>query len=252
MHLADRQCIFTHIHRRAQVYTLRSALPVGAGLGSSAAYSVSLASALLYTHAHVPLPTSSTIDASVAGVINRWAFVGEQILHGTPSGVDNTVSTYGGALGYRKPSSQDRLTSFAALDFLVTDTRVSRDTRALVAGVAARKAVEPDFIQSLLDEIEGVTLEAEQSFDHLGPLMARCHRLLCALGVGHASLETVCTLAAGEGVMSKLTGAGGGGCAISLLPPGMLLPALSSHMSCFWLVLSDVLCVGCVVYWGRG
>jgi len=35
--------------------------------------------------------------------VNRWAFVGEKILHGNPSGVDNSVSVFGGALSYIRP-----------------------------------------------------------------------------------------------------------------------------------------------------
>lgn len=50
------------------------------------------------------------------------------------------------------------------------------------------------------------------------------HYLLVALGVGHPTLETLCTISARNGFHSKLTGAGGGGCALTLVPEGM-----SSH-----------------------
>lgn len=43
---------------------------------------------------------------------------------------------------------------------------------------------------------------------------------LNALGVGHASLDQLCQVTAAHGLHSKLTGAGGGGCGITLLKPG--------------------------------
>lgn len=96
--------------RPSQTFTVRSALPIGAGLGSSAAYSVCIASALLYTHAHLalPIPTSAAhqgrraISPEQASVVNAWAFTAEKIIHGNPSGVDNTVATLGGAIAFTK------------------------------------------------------------------------------------------------------------------------------------------------------
>lgn len=43
---------------------------------------------------------------------------------------------------------------------------------------------------------------------------------LNALGVGHSSLDQLCQVTAAHGLHSKLTGAGGGGCGITLLKPG--------------------------------
>lgn len=47
------------------------------------------------------------------------------------------------------------------------------------------------------------------------------HHLLNALGVGHVSLDRVCHLLAEFGLAAKLTGGGGGGCAIALLSAGL-------------------------------
>lgn len=46
------------------------------------------------------------------------------------------------------------------------------------------------------------------------------HHLLCAMGVGHRAFDTVHRVARECGFPSKLTGAGGGGCAFCLIVPG--------------------------------
>jgi mevalonate kinase len=46
------------------------------------------------------------------------------------------------------------------------------------------------------------------------------HLLTGGLGVGHASLDNIQKITGELGFHSKLTGAGGGGCAITLIPKG--------------------------------
>lgn len=74
-----------------------SDLPVGAGLGSSATYSVCLATGLLLVLGHISIPNnnSNQTDTSAAKLINQWAYQAEKIIHGRPSGIDNSVATYG-------------------------------------------------------------------------------------------------------------------------------------------------------------
>ena len=83
---------------------LVSSLPPGAGLGSSAAYSACLAASLLrYRHLVSEPSTAAGANPNIGGwaaadltLINSWAFQSEKIIHGTPSGIDNSISTYGG------------------------------------------------------------------------------------------------------------------------------------------------------------
>jgi len=243
MHLATKE------NRRSQVFTIRSTLPIGAGLGSSASYSVCLATALLYSHQHIAVPTEKEIGRAEVETINRWAFLGEKILHGSPSGVDNTVSSFGGAICFRKligeqsdqkKQSIEQIQGFGAIRILISDTQIPRDTKSLVAGVARKKAEDPEHIQKILDDIEAVSISAQESIkdlatseesgsnmpttkrdriiETLGNLMASNHALLSALGVSHSQLELVKSITAASGLQTKLTGAGGGGCAITLLP----------------------------------
>ena len=103
---------------------MTSQLPMGAGLGSSAAFAVAFAGAMLSatgkltstiqpSHTQqIPEPlraklqttncTSSQSQASFCDwsgsdldLINKWAFTVEQIIHGTPSGIDNCISCHG-------------------------------------------------------------------------------------------------------------------------------------------------------------
>lgn len=53
-------------------------------------------------HIHISHQGRRAIPTDVAEEVNRWAYVGEKVLHGNPSGVDNSVSTFGGALAYKK------------------------------------------------------------------------------------------------------------------------------------------------------
>jgi mevalonate kinase len=90
-------------------FRLRSSIPIGSGLGSSASISVCLATALLRITQHIPPPASQNPD--VLNIINAWAFLGEKCLHGNPSGVDNTVATFGGGVVFRKERRERKLSN---------------------------------------------------------------------------------------------------------------------------------------------
>ncbi|XP_058995898.1 mevalonate kinase isoform X2 [Mustela lutreola] len=129
--------------------TVWSQLPTGAGLGSSAAYSACMAAALLTMCEEIPNPQKDGVSASRWAVedlelINKWAFQGERMIHGNPSGVDNAVSTWGGALRFQqgKISSLERP---LALKILLTNTKVPRSTKTLVASVRSRLLKVPSW-----------------------------------------------------------------------------------------------------------
>ncbi|XP_030677205.1 mevalonate kinase isoform X3 [Nomascus leucogenys] len=172
-------------------------------------------------------------------LINKWAFQGERMIHGNPSGVDNAVSTWGGALRYH----QGKISSLKrppALQILLTNTKVPRNTRALVAGVRNRLLKFPEIVAPLLTSIDAISLECERVLGEMGEAPAPEQYLvleelidmnqhhLNALGVGHASLDQLCQVTRAHGLHSKLTGAGGGGCGITLLKPGLEQPEVEA------------------------
>ncbi|KND92853.1 Mevalonate kinase [Tolypocladium ophioglossoides CBS 100239] len=220
------------------VYTLRSTIPIGAGLGSSASVCVCLSAALLLQIRTLagPHPDQPLEEAEVQiERINHWAFVGELCIHGDPSGVDNAVSTGGKAVVFHKnasgPPSVTPLANFPKLRLLLVDTRQSRSTATQVEKVRSLKKNHPMMIESILDAISQLTASAlelisftdfdgnsmSNAINRLGDLIRVNHGLLVALGVSHPRLERIRELVDHADIgWTKLTGAGGGGCAITL------------------------------------
>lgn len=230
-------------------YAMRSAIPIAAGLGSSASVSVCISAALLIQCRALagPHPDQQGKEAEEQlERINRWAFVAEMLIHGNPSGVDNTVATNGHAVlfqrkDYARPPSVTVLRDFPELPLLLVDTCVPKSTATEVAKVASLKGLHPTVVENCLDAIDSITRSVyeritSEDFEsgspdeikHLGELMGINHGLLTSLGVSHPRLERLRYLVDQSGVgWTKLTGAGGGGCAITLLKPDILL----SHSS---------------------
>lgn len=119
------------------------------------------------------------------------------------------------------------------LKMLITNTKVGRNTKALVAGVSERKNRHPDAMTSVFTAVESISnefasiiqsssgddIEKEQRVQEL---MEMNQGLLQCMGVSHASIETVLRTTMKYNLTSKLTGAGGGGCVLTLLPARIL------------------------------
>lgn len=229
----------------AAIWVLRSTLPIGAGLGSSASICVCIAAAMLKQIAVLSGPHPDQPDEEVEiqlERINRWAFVGEMCIHGNPSGVDNTVSTRGKAVlfkrvDYTKPPQATPLNAFPELPLLLVNTNQSRSTSTEVAKVAVLLKKYPDVTERTLDSIDQVTMSAyklitsegfdpnsDTNIEHLGDLFRMNHGLLVSLNVSHPKLEHIREIIDyADFGYTKLTGAGGGGCAITLLKPHITL-----------------------------
>ncbi|KAI0696794.1 cystathionine beta-lyase [Cytidiella melzeri] len=244
--------------RPAFSFTARSTLPVGAGLGSSAAFSACIATAILLLNKRIRAPRPSppnrpptdtdpghlhishegrcAIPQGTAEEINSWAYVSEKVLHGNPSGVDNSIVVYGGALSYTKPgfgkkSGMDRVSGFKSLKFLLVDSKIGRSTKQLVANVAQKKMEEPDAVNKMFDAIQSISDQARLALDDpemsrdvllatLSAYITENHSYLVRLGVSHETLETIREKCSVYNLSTKLTGAGGGGCSVTLIPDG--------------------------------
>lgn len=144
--------------------TVCSEIPVGAGLGSSASYSVCISTALLLASDKIRLGSQKSLPSSpqALNLVNQWALQAETVIHGKPSGVDNYVATHGGAVSYTKGSAPVPLPPFHHLSFLLTHTRVPRDTRRLVEHVRSLTEEYPSIIHPILDAIHAISQECER------------------------------------------------------------------------------------------
>ncbi|KAJ3343077.1 hypothetical protein HDU91_000452 [Kappamyces sp. JEL0680] len=211
-----------------------SEIPIGAGLGSSASYSVVLSSLLLLASGAI----SPDLGDSDKDLINDWAFKAEKVIHGQPSGVDNTLCTFGGAKVYRRNAALRDLEGFNLEPlFLLTDTKVAKNTKRQVAMYAERLNKQPDLMNHISHAIGCISqacidLFTRQDTDRtaveleFAQLIATNQALLSAAGMSCAALDRVALLSQEQGLACKLTGAGGGGCALTYISS---LAALDPH-----------------------
>ena len=196
--------------------SVESRLPFGKGLGSSAAIAVAIVRAF-------DKALGIGLDDER---INAVAFESEKLAHGTPSGVDNTLSTFAKPMLFRN----DGALQIDSLDIRLSPPLViawgdeTGRTSEQVAGVRERHERFPGQFDALFDEMDRLSRQGAQllqaaRWEELGALMNICHGLLNAIGVSTPSLERMVSLARQSGAVgAKLTGAGGGGSIVALCP----------------------------------
>ncbi|MFW9929355.1 MAG: mevalonate kinase [Candidatus Thorarchaeota archaeon] len=189
--------------------TISSNIPKGAGMGSSASVSVALAKAF-----------TEFLGSSVSNdEISSLAYRGEQIIHGTPSGIDNSVCTFGGGILFENGN----ITKIPIPDIsiIVGDTGKPRQTKKLVEKVGFLNK-KWDFYKEIITAIGSLVRESIPLLENgdgvgLGELCSINHGLLEALGVSSPELNHLVEAAQAAGAWgAKLTGGGGGGCMIAL------------------------------------
>ena len=188
-------------------------IPRGSGLGGSAALAVSVAQAL---NAAFGLCRSNE-------EINSVAFASEQVAHGNPSGVDNTVATYARPLLFRKnPRLLSHVLLGSKFSIVLGFTGNPGMTLRMVSQVASLREQEGERVDRVMAQIDTLTLSAKEALElgdlpNLGALMNQNHALLSALGVSTPQLDELVSVARRSGALgAKLTGGGGGGAMVAL------------------------------------
>jgi len=218
-------------------------LPTSAGLGSSASFSVASSATLLYQRQKIlgfPVVDITTdLDPQFLQAVNQWAEAADRIIHGRVSGVDNTISCFGGIVYFEKkaqpPSIFRQIQTNISLKLLITHTRHPRATKNLVQKVYEKLESFPSVTRPIFESIHGIVdniclaLQTGET-ESIGPMFTTNHHLLNALGVGHPLLDKILSITEKKGFHTKLTGAGGGGCTITLLPTNTDSESKHSHV----------------------
>lgn len=191
-------------------------VPRAMGLGGSSAIAVAIIRAL---SAHYELELTDER-------VNELAFESEKIAHGNPSGVDNTLATYGGAMLFRKgsPPVVKQVELAGPMTIVVGMTGVESLTATTVRRVEDAWRLNPERYERMFDEMDALALEGAEAmkagdWSTLGSLMNVCQGYLNGLQVSCVELEELIQIARDNGALgAKLTGGGGGGAMIALCP----------------------------------
>jgi len=191
---------------------IKSEIPVSAGLGSSAAVATATIVAV-----------SGLLEIQLFREhIFRMAYESERLVHGTPSGIDPAIATYGGTLQFQRGRDFIPLNVQTNIPLVIGNTKIERSTGELVSIVRRIREHYPTIVDPIIrtgGKIAQDAVEALKKNDlqTVGELMNINHALLCAVGVSHEALERLVYAARKDGALgAKLTGGGGGGCMIAL------------------------------------
>ena len=189
-------------------------IPRAMGLGGSAAIAVAVIRALV-----------STFNLKLTDErVNELAFASEGIVHGTPSGIDNTLATYGEFILFKKgsPPFMQTLNPTAPLNLVIGITGIESLTAKMVTRVKEARTQNTGEYDALFSEMDRISLDAVQAIEagdikQIGKLMNQNQAYLKEINVSGPEIEELISIARRNGALgAKLSGAGGGGVIIAL------------------------------------
>lgn len=193
--------------------SIKSDIPIGSGMGSSAALAVAIAGAM-------SILLNKKIDKEA---VNEIAYLSEQRKHGFPSGGDNSASCFGGLIWYRKETPDLKIIKpipfvfpkKQAKNFVAIHTgNPAESTGEMVSAVRNLYQKKPEFIESILSSQEKLTRKLLSAIrDSDDTLMIRIIRAgeknLESLGVVSEFSKSIIREIERKGGAAKICGAGG-------------------------------------------
>lgn len=205
---------------------ISSSIPVASGLGSGAAVSVAIIRAL-----------ANFLGFALSNdQVSALTYQIEQIHHGTPSGIDNTVVTYAQPVYFQRDQPVDIIACRVPLTFVIADSGHPSPTLETVSKIRQAWMSNPVYYESIFDQIGNLVIQARAAVENgdiaqLGSLMDDNQSLLEELQVSTPELDGLIAAARAAGAFgAKLSGGGCGGNMIALSSSqetGRLASALS-------------------------
>lgn len=187
---------------------ISSNIPIGSGIGSSAAVTIATLQALnLLFKCRMDLESIASLGHKI-----------EQKIQGVASPTDTYVSTMGGTIVIPAKYKLDTL----KCGIIIGNTGKFASTKDLVSNVATLRSTYNDILDSILFTIGELSIYGEEfvrkkDYNSIGNLMSINQGLLDAIGVNSQELSSLIFAARNEDAIgAKITGAGGGGCMIAL------------------------------------
>lgn len=211
LYFAAKHALEARKQRAGLEITIKSDIPYGVGLGSSAA---SLVATIAAVESLLGRPDKRKICES--------AIEAERIIHKNSSGADCYVSTFGGLIHYSRGGGFKKIDSKIKLPLVIGDTGIKHNTGELVSSVRKLKEANQMAFGGLMSQAKDICSQALKALgsgniDYLGMLMNESQLLLERLGVSHEKADDLIGVARRSGALgAKMTGAGGGGAIIAL------------------------------------
>ncbi|WP_295722915.1 mevalonate kinase [uncultured Methanobrevibacter sp.] len=202
-----------HNHSPIEI-TLSIDIPIGSGLGSSAAVTVATLAAL---HRYHNIYFNKKYLAEMAHQV-------EFSVQGEASPLDTLISTYGGLIYLDRNKKLHRINAHIDAPFVIGVTSKYGSTSKMVRNVKILKNKFPKVMNPIIETMGVLTDGAKSAIEEgdinkIGELMNINHGFLDAIGVNTKELSRMVYIARVSGAIgSKITGAGGGGSIIALCP----------------------------------
>ncbi len=211
--------------------TIESAIPSGVGLGSSSACCVAAAASI-----------SGLFTKYSKKEILKFAIEAEKTIFENTSGADCTVCTFGGIIEYDKENGSKKIDSPSNFHFVISNSNIPHSTNSVVDKVNHYKEKNELVFSSLCKEETELIKKAvqylkESDLGSLGKILTKNQEYLEKIGVSNNKLRKMIEIANQTSYGSKITGAGLGGCIISLVNEAKLDQTLENlehkNFECF-------------------